>query len=202
MQPNLNHLQQLLQKLPGIGPRQARRFAYFLLSVDKQYVTNLISHITELRQARSLCSFCHRIFFSHNKDILCPTCTNKNTVLSKILIIEKNSDFENFEKNLVWDGRYFLTGRNLKLTELTIEKLNSMKTLISEIESGRVEEIVFALSAHQEGEYTTEMIIKELRPFCSESDVKISKLARGLSSGSEIEYTDGETLRQAIEKRS
>lgn len=201
MEPSLNSLQQLLQKLPGIGPRQARRFAYFLLSVDKNYIGSLMRTVDELRQARAVCSFCHRIHFSPQKGTLCPTCSNKNTIQSKVLIVEKNSDFENFDKNLVWDGRYFLVGRNLKLTELTIETVNTLAPLIKEIQIGNVSEIVFALSANQEGEYTSQMVEKELRDLCKEYKVKVSKLARGLSTGSEIEYADSETLKQALDRR-
>lgn len=197
----IDDLQFLLKKLPGIGPRQARRFVYFLLSADSGYIHKLTSTLEQLRKEKSLCSFCRRLYFDDGKNILCPTCSDTTIDLKKILIIEKNSDFENFQKSGVWNGRYFLILKNISITEDEPDSRLQLDKLIKEIESGAITEIVTALSVNPDGEYTSEYIHKVLRSHTESDNFTLSSLARGLSTGSEIEYADSETLKQALENR-
>ncbi len=197
----IDDLQLLLKKLPGIGPRQARRFVYFLLSADAGYIHKLTTTLDQLRREKSLCSFCKRLYFNSNNKVLCPTCSDTSRDLSKLLIIEKNSDFENFERSGVWNGKYFLVLKNIGVTEDNPQNRLSLDRVIKEIESGSVNEIVTALSVNPDGEYTTEYISKQLRPYTETHNLKLSSLARGLSTGSEIEYADSETLKQALNNR-
>lgn len=196
----IDDLQLLLKKLPGIGPRQARRFVYFLLSADSGYVNKLTYTLGQLRNEKSICTFCRRLYFD-KKQKLCSTCRDTTRDLGKVLIIEKNSDFENFNNSGVWNGRYFLILKNIGITEDSPETRLKLHMLTSEIESGAVTEVVTALSVNPDGEYTSEYITKVLRPYIESHKLKLSSLARGLSTGSEIEYADSETLRQALENR-
>jgi len=197
----IDELQELLKRLPGIGPRQARRFVYFLLAVDSGYIHALNSKLDQLRKEKSICSSCRRLFFDTQKTTLCPTCSDKSRELSRILIIEKNSDFENFERSGVWNGRYFLILKNIGITEEQPDPRLQLDKLTQEIESGSISEIVTALSVNPEGEFTTEYIYKKLSPYTESHTLTLSSLARGLSTGSEIEYADSETLKQALENR-
>jgi len=197
----IDDLQLLLKKLPGIGPRQARRFVYFLLSADSSYIHRLTTTLAQLREEKSLCSFCKRLYFTSNKNTLCQTCADTKRNLHKVLIIEKNSDFENFERSGVWDGRYFLVLKNIGITEDVPEQRLGLENIITEIETGDITEVVTALSVNPDGEYTTDFVHKALRPYVETHTLSLSSLARGLSTGSEIEYADSETLRQALENR-
>ena len=197
----IDNLQQLLKKLPGIGPRQARRFVYFLLSADSGYIYTLTSTLDKLRKDKSLCNFCKRLYFDSHKKGLCPTCSDSTRDLSRLLIIEKNSDFENFERSGVWNGRYFLILKNIGVTEDNADSRLSLDRITQEVESGSISEIVTALSVNPDGEYTTDYITAKLTPYVESHKLKLSSLARGLSTGSEIEYADSETLKQALENR-
>ena len=197
----IDDLQLLLKRLPGIGPRQARRFAYFLLSADSGYVYKLTSTLDQLRKEKSLCSFCKRLYFNSNNNKECATCTDSTRDLHKLLIIEKNSDFENFERSGVWNGKCFLILKNIGVTEDSPESRLSLERIIKQIEAGLVTEVVTALSVNPDGEYTSEYITKVLLPYVESHELTLSSLARGLSTGSEIEYADSETLRQALDNR-
>lgn len=198
---SVDELQELLKRLPGIGPRQARRFAYFLLSADAAYVTKLTATLSTLRSAKHTCSFCRRIYFEKSTNSLCPTCSDASREQSRVLVVEKNSDFENFEKTHVWNGRYFLIIKNIGLTEDKPDARLSLQTITSEIEAGKVTEVVTALSVNPDGEYTSEYIHKKLSAYTTSHNLKLSSLGRGLSTGSEIEYADSETLKQALDSR-
>ncbi len=197
----IDDLQELLKKLPGIGPRQARRFVYFFLSADENYMSRLSSLINDLRSDKKICSFCRRVHFDSISGELCPTCSDTSRDQSKVLVIEKNSDFENFERSGVWDGRYFLILKNVGLTEDDPSARLQLDRLKTSIESGQTSEVVTALSVNPDGEYTTEYIHKSLTPLVKSHNLSISALARGLSTGSEIEYADSETLKNALENR-
>ena len=198
----IDNLQELLRRLPGIGPRQARRFVYFLLNADDMFIQALTHSIHELRSQKHSCTFCRRLYFSDSVDNdLCPTCSDASRDLSKVMIIEKNSDFENINSSGVWDGRYFLIYKNLGILQDDALQQLRLATIAAQIEEGAIGEVVTALSVNPEGEFTTQVIEKELSPYIESHNLKLSKLARGLSTGSEIEYADAETLRLSLENR-
>ena len=197
----IDDLQTLLKRLPGIGPRQARRFVYFLLASDQAYIQKVISTLQQLRSEKHLCSFCRRLYFTATDNQLCPTCSDVSRNLDAVLLIEKNSDFENFNASGVWQGRYFLIFKALGILEDNPDERLGLDKIISQIENGAIKEIVIALSVNPEGEFTTQYISKKLRPYVESHDLILSTLARGLSTGSEIEYADPDTLRLALENR-
>ena len=198
----IDDLQELLRRLPGIGPRQARRFVYFLLNADQHFIQALTHQIQNLRSQKHSCTFCRRLYFSESFDNdLCPTCSDVSRDLSKVMIIEKNSDFENINASGVWNGRYFLIYKNLGILQEDASEQLRLNTLRSQIEDGAISEIVIALSVNPEGEFTSQVITKELSELVGSHNLKLSQLARGLSTGSEIEYADSETLRLALKNR-
>jgi recombination protein RecR len=101
----------------------------------------------------------------------------------------------------VWNGKYFLIGKNLKLTEKNPEEKIFLQSLISKINNDKLKEITFALSLNPEGENTKEYIKNIIFKDCLEKKIKITELGRGLSLGSEIEYSDSITLHDAFNNR-
>jgi len=101
----------------------------------------------------------------------------------------------------VWNGKCFLILKNIGVTEDSPESRLSLERIIKQIEAGLVTEVVTALSVNPDGEYTSEYITKVLLPYVESHELTLSSLARGLSTGSEIEYADSETLRQALDNR-
>lgn len=197
----IDDLQMLLKRLPGIGPRQARRFVYFLLASDQAYIQKVISSLQQLRSEKHICAFCRRLYFTATDNELCPTCSDVSRDLDRVLVVEKNSDFENFNSAGVWGGRYFLIFKSLGILEDNPDERLGLTKIIDQIEHGAIKEIVIALSVNPEGEFTTQYLKNKLKPYVESHGLVLSTLARGLSTGSEIEYADSDTLRLALENR-
>lgn len=195
-------LEELFKEFPGIGPRQAKRFVYFLLYKNNEYVKNLSNLISKIKNEIYFCKMCNR-FFEEKKmdDCICKICLDKQRNFYKILIIVKNQDFENIEKTKLWNGLYYLINRNLKLTEKNPENQINLNSLIIRIKKEEVKEIVFALPFSPEGEFTKEYIKSILDPLKQKYKFKIFELGRGLSLGSDLEYSDKITLSNAFENK-
>lgn len=189
------------KELPGVGPRQAKRFVHSLLYKNKTFLNEMANLISHIKDDIKKCSECNRFFESINTKEDCYICCDISRDEEKILILEKNFDLENIESTNVWDGKYFLIGRNLKLTEKNPEEKIFLTPLISKIKNLKIKEITFGLSFNPEGENTKEYIKDIISPICFEKKIKITELGRGLSLGSEIEYSDSITLTDAFNNR-
>jgi len=200
---NKEELTKLFRQFPGIGPRQAERFVYFLIYQDQKYTDNLSKSIKETVSESKICEICNRVFENQKVKTrkICQTCLDKKNDNSKILIITKNQDFENIEKTKLWDGLYYLIGKNLKVTEKAPARKINLQPLIKRIEKKQISEIVFALSFTPEGEHTKEYIKSVLGPLKIKYGFKLYELGRGLSLGSEIQYSDRVTLKDAFENK-
>jgi len=202
----LDKLIEYFLKFPGIGPRQAKRFAYFLAEQDKEFLENLSKEISDIKNKITQCQSCFRFFekINNNTDI-CPICLNLNRDNSLLMILEKDVDLENVERSGVYNGKYFLIGSTLPLTGEKTD-IERFKKLFEKIKNGAsldngIKEVIIALNANVEGENTARYIEKILEPFSSRNKIKISRLGRGLSTGAELEYTDTETIKNALDNR-
>lgn len=195
-------LEELFKEFPGIGPRQAKRFVYFLLWKSPNYIHELSKTISEIKQSVKKCPQCNRYFdHSESQNNTCNICSNNSRDNGQVLILEKNPDFENIEKMNIWGGKYFLIGKNLKITEKNPREKINLFPLIKKIKSGELKEITFALSLNPEGELTMDWIKEELLPLIKEYDFKLTELGRGISLGTEVEYTDKITIEAALKNR-
>ncbi len=202
----IDKLTQLFSEFPGIGPRQARRFVYALLSRDSAFAEMLAEEIKHVKRHVAQCGRCARFFTNGaGNNALCEICRDPGTDQSVFLIVEKDSDLENIKKSGAYGGRYYVLGGTVPLTENTAEGRVRIKELKKEVdrtakESG-LSEIIFGLSATPEGEHTAAIVREELTPAVSEHKIKTSALGRGLSTGTELEYSDSDTLQSALENR-
>ncbi len=195
-------LEELFKEFPGIGPRQAKRFVYFLLWKSPNYIQELSKSISEIKQGVRRCQECNRYFDqSESNNNLCNICSNKSRENGQILILEKNPDFENIEKMNIWGGKYFLIGKNLKITEKDPQSKINLFSLIKKIKEEKIKEVTFALSLNPEGELTMDWIKEQLLPLIKDYDFKITELGRGISLGTEVEYTDKITIEAALNNR-
>jgi len=182
-------------RFPGIGPRQAKRFAYFLVSQDKNFTEDLSRLISEIKKEINQCPDCFR-FFEGEK---CAICSGSNRDKNILMIIEKDVDLENIEKAGIYNGKYFILGGVMSLTN---DKNNlRFKELYNKISKEKPKEIILALSANVESENTGRYIEKILEPLSASRRIKITKLGRGLSTGTELEYSDSETIINALKNR-
>ncbi len=199
----IEDLAQSFKQFPGIGPRQAKRFVYFLLKKDLSFKRDLSQKINELSQKVAVCNDCYNYFLKsdHNNTSKCTICDNPNRDSMTLMIVTSDSDLEIIEKSNTYNGKYFILGSNLGMSinswqNTRIEKLkNKIKN-----ELQNINEIVLALSATPEGEMTANFLRKELNGL-TENKIKITVLGRGLSTGTEIEYSDPETIKNALSNR-
>jgi recombination protein RecR len=193
-------------KFPGIGPRQAKRFVYFLLAKDPVFREDFSLALIRLSEEISQCNSCFRYFQTiHEKDTNCPICADTSRDSSKLLVVEKDVDFESIHKMGIWDGLYFILGGSLPILEKEPTKKIRSKELFYTVQdrakNGTLKEIVLAMNATAEGENTATYLELILGPLAEKYGLKITALGRGLSSGTELEYSDSDTMRNAITNR-
>ena len=194
---------ELFKEFPGIGPRQAKRFVYFLLNKNPSYTNDLAKLITDVRANVHSCQSCFR-FFPNGKSSSCPICRDDSRDKTALMLVSHDVDFENIEKTGFYNGYYFILGGNIPILEKNPEKRIRQKDLLEVVEKrikDGLKEIILALNYNPEGENTL-TYLKELMPrHALDSKIKISTLGRGLSTGTELEYSDSDTIKNALKNR-
>ena len=200
----IDELASALARFPGIGPRQGKRFVYYLLSVPAAERAKLAELIASLGKDVRQCAECMR-FYNGTTAAVCNYCSDARRDDALLMLIEKDQDLAAVERAGTYKGRYFVLGGVLTLTGKGAirekELLRLITKRLSSPEQGEplLKEVVLALSATSEGEHTADRIRELLMPH--RDHLKISVLGRGLATGSELEYSDAETLRAALTNR-
>ncbi len=199
MTNNIEKLAQIFEKFPGVGKRQAKRFVYYLLRKNSNFNRELSDAIINLKNNIRLCEESFQYFYSENKnDRLSPISRDTGRDRSTLLVIEKDSDLENLEAMHVYKGLYFVLGGSIPVLSKNPEEYIRLKELKNIIEkkksSGELKEVILGMSLNPQGEYTLEFLKEKLKDI----DIKISVLGRGLSTGTELEYSDKETFENAF----
>lgn len=200
----IEKLAQIFKEFPGIGERQAKRFVYFLISKNPAYAENLSSLIVELKKETAQCPECFRFFVSgKNKDRLCDVCADANADPSILMIVEKDSDLESVKKSGTYHGKYFVLGGLVPIVEKNMKSRVRIQELKKKISAGgkTLKEIILAFSMNPQGDHTDSYIREEIRELSEKSGIKVSSLGRGLSTGTELEYSDNDTLKNALKNR-
>ena len=200
----LEKLAEHFKKFPGIGPRQARRFAYFILSQPKDSFTELVSNMHTVRERVTRCESCLLYFTRESTERECTYCRNPNRLKTSLLIVEKDVDVYTFEKSGAYDGMYFVLGGIIPLHDDTIPqyiRVDALARRINQLLSLGLSEIIFALSANSEGDATQDRVCALIAPLTLSGSIRVSVLGRGLSTGTEIEYSDSDTLKSAFTGR-
>jgi len=193
-------LAELFERFPGIGPRQARRFVYFLLKSGVVYRNNLEQAIHNITKNIHECSQCYRYYSGENTK-LCQLCATPSRNDTQLLIVEKDADLDQIEKSGAYSGRYYVLGTRIKLTD-TDNNIPHKQRLMNRItQMSDLNEIILALPATTEGEHATQVIQHNLQNIAEERNIAITVLGRGLSTGTELEYADAHTLKNALDGR-
>lgn len=192
--------------MPGIGPRQAKRLVFAILEKNEDFVKNFSALLLELKNKIRMCESCFYSFETNQNEntekTLCSLCKNENRDKTILLIIQKEIDLENIEKSRCYNGRYFVLGGSISLLNKNFDKKLRLRELFEKTKNEKhIKEVVLAMNTDKEGEATCLYIEKILEPFVSGRGLKITKFAKGLSSGAEIEYTDKDTLENAFLNR-
>ena len=189
----LNQLVDSLKCLPGVGPKSALRLAYFLLQRDRNGAKKLSNSISNALANLNACSLCNNFTESD----ICNLCASSSRDNSLLCIVEMPTDLLMMEQTHSYKGQYYvLMGKLSPLDGIGPKELNFSK-LIDRIKKGSFKEIILATNFTNEGNATAQYI----RDILIDSEIKISRIARGLPMGGEIEYVDSGTLAQALEDR-
>jgi recombination protein RecR len=200
---NISKIIEIFREFPGIGPRQAKRFAYFLFTKNQNYLENFSNLLKNIKKEVGICNKCFRFFLTYgkNENSICQTCLSKRD--SKLLmIISRDVDFENIEKTKIFDGYYFVLGGNIPILEKNPEKKIRQNELLERLQKDLdIKEIILALDCNPDGENTEKYIKDLIESTVKREDIKISHLGRGISTGAELEYLDPETIKNALKNR-
>lgn len=201
----IDELIEIFRKFPGVGPRQAERFVYFLLRQPKSSLNRLSSLIPSLADKVKVCQKCKIFFFADNHANFCNICSDSNRDSSLLMIVGQDVDQKSIEKS-DYNGLYFILGGTVPVLEKDPNSKIRLNDLKKSIEKRKKEndlkEIIIALNANPEGENTTEIVRSEIKNFTEKNDIKVSILGRGLSTGTELEYSDSETIKNALKNRA
>ncbi len=200
---SIEKLTEFFKEFPGIGERQARRFVYFLMFRNEDYAHNLSKLILEIKKEVSQCKECYKFFLiNKTKKNICEICESPNRDQNLLLIVEKDSDLESIEKSSVYHGKYFILGGLVPIVEKTTKKRVRIEELKERIKKEtNFKEIILAFSISPQGEYTDSYIREEINATAEAQGIKISSLGKGLSTGTELEYSDNDTLKNALKNR-
>lgn len=192
-------------QLPGMGPRQATRLAFWLLHQKKELQSEFYDAFTNLFSRTQICPNC---FFIQEKNSLgnklCKICNDTQRDKSIICVVEKETDLLSIEKTNKYHGTYHILGGLLseigenKKQRLTIPQL-LLRIKKNAHTSHPVKEVILALNPTSEGNLTTYFLEKSIKGL--QLNIKVTKLARGLPQGGEVEFADAETLINALEGR-
>ena len=201
---SIQKLIDIFTKLPGIGPRQANRFVFFILKHGTA-ADELIAGLTEIKKHIEFCIQCFRAT-EKEKGTLCTFCQSARRDRRLIAVVEKESDMHNVEKTSAFSGLYHILGGVISPLDSNSSQKLHLKELYGRIKKILEEEneceVVFATSATTEGDTTSLYIERILAPLKNQHpSLKISRLGRGLSLGSELEYADEVTLKNALINR-
>jgi len=206
---SIDRLTELFEKFPGIGPRQARRFVQYLLSTSSATRQDLADLVRRLGAETTQCRRCFRWFAKakpvQGVDGLCSICADSHRDATLLFVVEKDADIENVERS-GFRGLYFVLGGTIPLASDTPEKYIRLRELVKRVETDAVagsgiREIIFGLSATTEGDHTRLILQEHLTPLAGDLNFKLSSLGRGLSTGSELEYADPDTIAEALGNR-
>jgi len=189
---SLENLIYELAKLPGIGPKSAKRMAFHLLSQPNNETLALSSAIVHAKEHIRFCERC----FNYSEEPLCPICSNSKRDQSVICIIEKHSDLYAFESSGGFKGVYHVLGNNISPLDGIGPDDIHVPELLQRLEG--VTEVILAMSSNADGEATAHFIDRAI----GDRPISRTRLARGIPMGSELEYIDSMTILKALEART
>ncbi len=183
-----------LSRLPGVGRKTALRLALHILRQDESAGVSLGEAIINMRRGVKYCSVCHNI----SETEVCPICSSEARDKSTVCVVESVKDVMIFENTRQFNGVYHVLGGVISPMDGIGPDQLEINSLVERVNAGDVKEVILALSATMEGETTNFYIFRKL----GSTQVKITQLARGVSVGNEIEYTDEITLGRSLLNRT
>jgi recombination protein RecR len=201
----IDRLASMFERFPGIGPRQARRFVFHLLTEPKAELNELAKLIGSVKESVFQCPSCFRFHTVQNDTYLCEICSDSTRDNTLLMIVERDSDIRPVERSNTFMGKYFVFGGTVPLVndgEITRVRSTMLKKIVGEriVATPKLCEVILAFSVNPDGENTARYIETLIRDEI-DAGLTITTLGRGLSTGSELEYADTETIKNALRNR-
>lgn len=197
----IERLSALFERFPGIGPRQAQRFVQYLLRSSPSLRREMIESLEELGGSVLQCKRCMRYFGSSRnaKTDVCGLCTNPQRDDTLLSVVASDADLLAIERSGTYRGRYFVLGGTISLASEQMTGLRVKELMRAVKDKFELNEVILAFPANPEGDATATRLKEEL--FAEHPLVTVTTLGRGLSTGSELEYADPETIKSALDSR-
>ena len=190
----IGRLVQEFSKLPGIGPKSAQRITFHLLRSSEEQALALAEALLSLKQKITLCSSCCNVTEADP----CAICRNPQRDISMVCIVEQPQDIIALEHTGVYKGLYHVLHGAISPTEgIGVDDIR-IRELLTRLQNNTVQEVILATNTNLEGEQTAMYLSRIITPL----GIKVTRLARGLPFGTELEYADDVTLTRALEGRS
>jgi recombination protein RecR len=190
---SIEQLAERFSQLPGIGRKTAHRLALYVVKMEREEVVSLARALVNVKDRVKYCSVCSNITEADP----CPICSNTKRDKTMVCVVEEPTDVLALERTNEFGGVYHVLGGALSpLDGIGPENLR-IRELLQRLSDSRVEEIILALNSDVEGEATTLYLSKLLKPLC----MKVTRIARGLPVGTDLEFADEATLSRALEGR-
>ena len=199
-----DRLSEIFERFPGIGPRQARRFVFHLLTEERATVTELAQLIGQAKDSMTECQSCFRFFAQQHGESTCSICTDTERDASLLMVLERDADISPLEKSGTYEGYYFILGGTIPLLHTEESKKlrgGALKAIIEKRLTQGLTEVILGFAVNPDGENTSRYVESLLAPWVASALLKVSTLGRGLSTGSELEYADPETIKNALKNR-
>ena len=191
---SIENLINFFSKLPSVGPKTAERYIFFLLRQNPEYLQSFAQAIAELKEKTAVCSSC----FAISEKSPCEICDSSKRNSKFICVVSNTKDMLVIENSKEYNGKYHILGGVINTIDGVKPEHLKINELIEKIKKNKIKEIILALSSNIEGETTVLYLKKILSPFAC----KITRIARGLPSGAELEYADEITLVNALKFRN
>ncbi len=186
------------EALPGIGPKTAARLAYYLLNVPQDRLSKFALAVENLKKDTKLCKLC----FNVGEEDFCPVCADETRNHHQVCLVENSLDLLAFERADGYTGVYHVLGGVINpMAGIGPEDL-LIPQLMARIKTGEITELIVATNPNMEGEATAMYVKEKIREMGFGDKVKVTRIGRGLPTGADVEYADGQTLSRALEGRS
>jgi recombination protein RecR len=193
MVDSIERLIEEFSKFPGIGKKTAQRMAFFVLKQRKEEAESLAQAVLDVKEKVRYCSVC----FNITEDDPCSICKDEKRDRSIICVVEEANDVAALEKTNQFKGLYHVLGGVLSPLDGVGPEDLKVKELLARLKDGTVKEVIIATNPSTEGEATAVYLSKLIKPL----GVKVTRIARGLPAGGDLEYADQTTLANALEGR-
>lgn len=189
----IDNLIKQLSKLPGIGQKTAQRLAFYIINMELEDAKALSSAILEAKDKIQFCSVCQNISDSD----ICDICSDKNRTSEIICVVESPREVIAMEKSKEYTGKYHVLHGTISPSNSITPDMLKIRELVERLAKEDIKEVILATNPTIDGEATAMYIARLLKPF----GIKISRIARGLPMGADIEYADEVTIIKALENR-